>query len=228
MDTGKLTKLKIQAYKDKGFSDKIADGEFTTDMNPEKYTYHYKIELEKKQASGTSDAAAKFSKKLPEELELEFLFDRTGVLPDSPATENGVVDDLNKFKDVILKYNGDEHKPNYLTITWGSLLFKGSMTDMSIEFKLFKPNGAPIRAVAKVKFTGFVEDKLRVAKENNQSPDLTHYRIVQEGDTLPLMTYRIYGDSKYYLEVAKINQLPNFRKLTAGQQILFPPIQKQS
>ena len=228
MDTGKLTKLKIQAYSDKKFANAIKGSEFITEMNPEKYTYHYKIELDKKQASGTSDAAAKFSKKLPEELELEFLFDRTGVLASSPATENGIDDDLKKFKDVILKYNGDEHKPNYIAIFWGSLLFKGCMTDMSIEYKLFKPNGAPIRAVAKVKFTGFVDDNLRVSKENNQSPDLTHYRTVQEGDTLPLMTFRIYGDSKYYLEVAKINQLPNFRKLTAGQQILFPPIQKQS
>lgn len=228
METGKLSKLKIQAYSDKGFSNKVENGEFTTYMNPEKYTYHYKIEQNKTQASGTSDLAAKFSKKLPEELEIEFLFDRTGVLPDYPATRDGVIDDLNKFKDIILKYNGDEHKPNYLTITWGSLLFKGSMSDMSIEFKLFKSDGAPIRAVAKVKFTGFTEDKLRVARENNKSPDLTHYRIVKEGDTLPLMTYRIYGDSKYYLEVAKVNKLPNFRKLTAGQRLVFPPIQKQS
>lgn len=228
METGKLSKLKIQAYSDKGFSNKVENGEFTTYMNPEKYTYHYKIEQNKTQASGTSDLAAKFSKKLPEELEIEFLFDRTGVLPDYPATRDGVIDDLNKFKDIILKYNGDEHKPNYLTITWGSLLFKGSMSDMSIEFKLFKSDGAPIRAVAKVKFTGFTEDKLRVARENNQSPDLTHYRVVKEGDTLPLMTYRIYGDSKYYLEVAKVNKLPNFRKLTAGQRLVFPPIQKQS
>lgn len=228
METGKLSKLKIQAYSDKGFSKKVENGEFTTYMNPEKYTYHYKIEQNKTQASGTSDLAAKFSKKLPEELEIEFLFDRTGVLPDYPATQDGVIDDLNKFKDIILKYNGDEHKPNYLTITWGSLLFKGSMSDMSIEFKLFKSDGAPIRAVAKVKFTGFTEDKLRVARENNSSPDLTHYRVVKEGDTLPLMTYRIYGDSKYYLEVAKVNKLPNFRKLTAGQRLIFPPIQKQS
>ncbi len=40
-------------------------------------------------------------------------------------------------------------------------------------------------------------------------------------------SYRIYGDSKYYLEVAKANNLTNFRKLTPGQEIFFPPIQKQ-
>lgn len=228
METGKLAKLKIQAYSDKEFKNKVTNGEFTTYMNPEKYTFHYKIEQNKTQSSGTSDAAPKFNKKKPEELEVEFMFDRTGVLADYPVTENGIIDDLDKFKDIILKYNGDTHKPNYVSVAWGSLLFKGCMSDMTIDFKLFKSDGAPIRAVAKVKFTGFVEDNLRVAKENNQSPDLTHYREVKEGDTLPLMTFRIYGDSKYYLEVAKANKLPNFRKLTPGQQLYFPPIQKQS
>jgi len=42
------------------------------------------------------------------------------------------------------------------------------------------------------------------------------------------MTFRIYGDSKYYLEVAKANNITNFRKLTVGGKIFFPPIQKTS
>jgi hypothetical protein len=37
------------------------------------------------------------------------------------------------------------------------------------------------------------------------------------------MTERIYGDSKYYLEVAKINGLINFRQLIPGQELFFPP-----
>lgn len=229
-ETGTLKRLKIEAYKDEKFNDPVGgeDGVFETFMNPEKYTFHYKTEQDKKQASGTSGAAPKFNKQLPEEIELEFVFDRSGVLEDAPATANGVIDDIEKFKKVILTYSGKEHKPNYLKIGWGTLLFRGMMSELSIEFKLFKPDGAPIRAVAKGKFTGFVEDNLRVAKENNQSPDLTHVRTVRDGDTLPLMTFRIYGDSKYYLEVAKANNLQNFRKLTTGDKIFFPPLQKQS
>src|SRR5690606_28803951 len=137
-------------------------------------------------------------------------------------------EDIEQFKKVIFDYNGDEHKPNYLMISWGTLLFKGTLSEMDITFKLFKADGTPLRALANAKFKGFVEDDLRVAKENNSSPDLTHVRIVKDGDTLPLMTCRIYGDSKYYLEVAKANEIPNFRKLTVGQKIFFPPINKVS
>jgi hypothetical protein len=34
------------------------------------------------------------------------------------------------------------------------------------------------------------------------------------------MTERIYGDSKYYLEVAKVNGLINFRQLNQGRTLL--------
>jgi nucleoid-associated protein YgaU len=113
-------------------------------------------------------------------------------------------------------------------IGWGTLLFKGILAEMTIEYKLFSPEGVPLRAVVKASFKGIVEDLLRLAKENNNSPDLTHVRIVKEGDTLPLMTFRIYGDSKYYLQVAEANNLTNFRRLKPGQQIKFPPIEKVS
>ena len=221
-----LTKLKIVAYKDAQFSDQASDGEFTSLLNPEKYTFKYAIESNNDQAAGTSDLSPKFNKKLPEDLELDFLFDRTGVIAQASTEDEGIIDDIEKFKKVVLDYSGDEHKPYYLIISWGTLLFKGSLKEMDIEFKLFKPNGAPLRAVAKAKFQGFVEDDLRVAMENNQSPDLTHLRTVVEGDTLPLMSHKIYGDSKYYLEVARVNDIGNFRKLEPGRQIFFPPLAK--
>ncbi len=42
------------------------------------------------------------------------------------------------------------------------------------------------------------------------------------------MCYRIYGDPKYYLEVAKVNGLGNFRFLKPGTDLIFPPIEKTS
>ncbi|MCF6331937.1 MAG: hypothetical protein L3J11_01525 [Draconibacterium sp.] len=237
--SGELIKLKIKAYSDEQFSQEVSEGEFKTLLNPEKYVFKYKIEQNDDQASGTSSSAPRFNKALPEDLDLEFIFDRTGVITDYGSSGSkddktfkdeggGIIDDIENFKRVIFDYNGNEHKPNYLIISWGTLLFKGTLSEMGITFKLFKADGTPLRAVATAKFKGFVEDNLRVAKENNSSPDLTHVRIVKQGDTLPLMAFRIYGDSKYYLEVAKANEITNFRKLKVGQRIYFPPINKVS
>ncbi len=236
--SGELIKLKIKAYSDERFSEEISEGEFKSLLNPDKYTFNYKIEQNNNQASGTSSSAVRFNKIPPENLDLEFVFDRTGVVVDYGSSSadvddkvykdegNGIIDDIEKFKRVVFDYNGDNHRPNYLVISWGTLLFKGTLTEMNITYKLFKSDGLPLRASVRAKFKGFVEDNLRVARENNSSPDLTHVRMVKEGDTLPLMTYRIYGDPKYYLEVAKANGIANFRKLKAGQMIVFPPIEK--
>jgi len=40
------------------------------------------------------------------------------------------------------------------------------------------------------------------------------------------MCYKEYGDSKYYYQVAQYNGLTDFKKLTAGTKIIFPPIAK--
>lgn len=241
MSEGKLQKLVIRCFRDEKYEDEIEDLKYTALLNPEKYTQVHKTEYKQEQASGNSGTDPKFTRSLPADLNLELLFDRTGVLvhygedPEADSDDtvykdhgNGIIDDLENFKKAVFDYNGEEHKPNYLIVSWGSLLFKGILTELSIEYKLFKADGTPIRAVANVKLISHVEAEKRAAGENNQSPDLTHYRKVKDGDTLPLMTHRIYGDSKYYLEVARQNKLVQFRKLKVGQEIFFPPIQKQA
>ncbi|MEF8845772.1 MAG: hypothetical protein V5A59_09895 [Bacteroidales bacterium] len=223
-----LSKMKIVAYKDPEFNEKVEEGEFTSLVNPESYSYKYKIDTDDEQPPGTSATEVKFNKIKPEELNFEFIFDSTGALPGAPASEEGVVNDVEKLKKVVLEYNGETHKPNYLRISWGTLLFKGTLTQMDVNFKLFKSDGTPIRAKAKGKFKGFVEDNLRAAKENAQSPDLTHIVVVKEGDTLPLMCSRVYGDPNYYMHVAAYNNIFNFRKVEAGTELFFPPIDKSA
>jgi len=227
---GKLQKLMIRSYSDPTFDSEI----FLTDdknpyevaINPETYSLSFKSEYAIENASGSSKGGVKFQRSLPENLTLEFLFDRTGVFEDSPVKDDGVIDDLNDFKKITFEFNGDIHSPNYLKVLWGDLLFPGVVTEFNIEYKLFNSNGKPIRAIVKVTFKNFIAEAQRAAREKKSSPDLTHYRVVKEGDSLPLMTHRIYGDSKYYLEVARVNGLTNFRKLTPGHKITFPPIEK--
>ena len=231
--TSATSKLIIKAYKDPNFTDESKEvGHFETSIPPEKFNLGTKVVLRTAQPAGKTGADGGFEKTTPQQLDLEFLFDRTGVIPGYDSKKDGKVadakDDIEEFKKVVLVYEGENHKPNYLMILWGALSFKCMLSELNVEYKLFRPNGSVLRAVAKAKFIEFIEKEELAAIQNNKSPDLTHIRMVQEGDTLPLMTYRIYGDSKYYLHVAKVNGLANFRKLSPGQQIYFPPLQKQS
>jgi len=230
-ENGKLEKMLILAFETSEDAENGGRAEAKDSLealiNPETYTLAYKVKTAEGQGQGTSSAQAKFEYTLPEELRFEFLFDNTGII-DGQAKADGIFDDVGHFRQMLTEYQGSSHEPYHLKLVWGNLIFKGRAIELNITYKLFNADGQPIRAVAEAKFKGSIEEKKRAAKENKSSPDLTHQRIVKAGDTLPLMCYRIYGDPKYYLQVAAVNGLDNFRFLTPGTIIAFPPLAKVS
>jgi hypothetical protein len=138
-----------------------------------------------------------------------------------------VADDIARFKEVLVDYKGDAHEPRHFKLVWGeNSIFKGRVTAVGITHKLFNSDGTPIRAIAKVTFKSSIEEEKRAAKEDKKSPDLTRVRKVKRGDTLPQLCFDVYGDPKYYIQVARVNALTNFRELKPGVDLLFPPIEK--
>jgi hypothetical protein len=236
---GQLQKLTITVCDDKNkFNPKQGDDFiYTALVNPDEIKKSYTIEYESAQPSGTTAADLKFKKQKPSNLTINLLFDGTGVLANDRAPFSNlfanikpvsVNEQLTKFKSVVYDYESDEHKPNVLQIKWGelTLLETAVLLSIDITYTLFKPSGEPLRAKVNCTFAHSITDDERVKLEKSKSPDLTRIRTINEGDSLPLMCYTIYGDSKYYLEVARVNQLKNFRTLTVGDKIFFPPVDK--
>lgn len=228
MPIGEFEKLKIYAYTNPGCSDDhlaaLDQNPITAMINPENYTLETKVEFNNGQAAGTSGSQPRFEKKPPGELAFEFLYDNTGII--DGRKRDDISDDLAKLNDFLMGYDGDIHQTRFFKFVWGTGLMKGVCSSLSITYKLFNPDGKPIRAVCKVTIRELVQDEQRVLQENNHSPDLTHFRIVKKGDILPLMCFKIYGDSKYYIQVAQVNKLSNFRNLTVGSELFFPPFDK--
>ncbi|MBU5612513.1 CIS tube protein [Geomonas azotofigens] len=229
-DNGKLEKLLILAFDTSEEAERGTKAEaketFEALINPESYTLEYKVKTSDGQGQGTSGAQAKYEFTLPEELTFEFLFDNTGII-DGKKNKDGVNKDVDRLRKMLTGYQGKSHEPYHLKLVWGSLVFTGRAIELSLTHKLFNPDGQPIRTVAKVKFKKSIEEKKRARKEDKSSPDLTHRRTVTGGDTLPLLCYRIYGDPTFYLQVAQINGLNNFRKLTPNTSLIFPPLDKK-
>jgi nucleoid-associated protein YgaU len=78
---------------------------------------------------------------------------------------------------------------------------------MVVENTLFKPSGEPLRAKLQMTFKSFITNEEEAKKANRSSPDLSHVVEVKAGDTLPLLCHRIYKDSSYYLEIARIKNI---------------------
>ena len=224
--SGELEKMKIMAYNAEDYEDNSLVGQLDVVVNPSSYNYTYTLVYDEQQSSGSSSANLRFQGIRPVEVKFDFLFDGTGVLPGVTSPEP-VKDQIKNFQELVLRYEGDIHRPKYIKLVWGSLLFKGVLKDVKFEYKLFDNSGDPLRAVASATFTGSVDDDLRVAQENAQSPDLTHVVEVKPKESLPYMTYRIYKEVESFIQVAEHNQLNSIRGLEEGKALNFPPYKKE-
>lgn len=220
-DRGRLEKLLIIAYEKPDYSGSPAS-KFESYLNPNEITLSYELEWDAAQGSGSTNSRMNFKKAKPGDLSLTFFIDGTG----ADGRELKVQEKVEEFQ-VVTGYNSKIHRANYLKVMWGTLAVKRCvLKSASIAYKLFKPDGVPLRAVITATFTDNSDDKTRMAMAQDESPDLTHIRLVKAGDTLPQMCFNIYGDPRYYLDVALQNRLDNFRQLKPGTRIFFPPIQK--
>jgi len=227
-DRGKLEKLTILAFTKPDYQGPAFD-RFEAFVNPNELTLSYEIEYDSAQGSGTTGSRMNFKKMKPGDLALTFFLDGTKVTP-SPRERLAGDDDVQKMVEQFQKvtgYNGDIHRTHYLKVMWGTLAIKRCvLKSASIVYKLFQPNGVPLRAAITANFTDNSDDKTRVAMAQDQSSDLTHRRTFKAGDNLPRLCHEIYGDPRLYLKVAQANGFDDFRNLAPGTTVFFPPLEK--
>jgi nucleoid-associated protein YgaU len=218
-ESGQLERLTIQAFEKPDYSGS-ALSVFSAYVNPSEFTVAYEMEYDSAQGSGTTNSRMEFKKEKPADLTLNFFIDGTG----ANGRKENVQEKIKEFQ-TITGYNGNIHRPNYLKIGWGTIEIKRCvLKSASIAYKLFKPDGVPLRAVVTATFTGNSDDQTRVARAQDKSADLTHVRMVKAGDVLPAMCFAIYGDPTLYVKVARANGLDDFRRLIPGTTIRFPPL----
>jgi len=220
--TGTKIKLKISPCDvNDGVATVNGDPPFEALINPAGYTHSSSIVYAENQALGPG-SEKKYSKSKPDKIEFkELILDGTGVVE---GTTSSVRAQIALLRKVAYDYNGSEHEPPVVEVSWGPLLFKARMEALKVNYTLFKPSGEPLRAKMDLVFTAYKSTEEVFRGASLESPDLTHLVEVKAGDTLPMLCYQIYKDSSYYLAVARLNQLQNFRQLQPGQLLRFPPL----
>lgn len=230
----KLKKLTIKAYTTSMRSGSPV-GVFEAMYNPTSFSQKYELSYSKNQAFDSSGVSAKYARSKPREISMKLVLDGSGVNNISLTTlfnTKPVTQLVKEFVDLTYTMNGQIHEPNYLVVEWGGqdnggLGFSCRLQRLDVNYSSFNRDGSPIRAELDITLISDDDVKKRVKMENKASPDLTHTRIVRRGDTLPLLTKEVYGTSIYYLGVAQFNRLNNFRQLTIGQKLSFPPLDNQ-
>jgi len=230
--SGPLSKMVIHAFADKDFKQELKDLLFTVPVNPESFGKNYKVDLDTRTGHGQPGTQPGYKASAPQDLKLDFVLDGTGVLQGYPQqyVNMSVHDQLQAFLNCVYSFNGDTHRPNFLIVVWGSEVhFPGTVGSVDLNHTLFAPDGSPLRIKVSATVKQSESDQARVAANAMKSPDLTQYRQVQQGDRLDWLTYTMYNDPSYVLQVANANSLVTIRNIAPPMGIYFPPFaQNQS
>ncbi len=244
---------------------------FEVQINPDKYQRNYEIFYTVPRPQLKNDTNLQFNNVQGEKLSLAFTLDGTGVIPTSVTDVTNFAADIGfqalnaatgaagvgvndvtyvtrrieELKKVIYAYKPKDHEPPTVMIIWGDVHpFKGKLDSFQVNYTLFHPSGAPLRAEVQLQFSEHTSDVSGAAGEIAgavgalaglgasiggallSSPDLTHRRTIKATDTLPLLCGEIYRDTSFYWQVAQANNLTHFRELEVGTELFFPPIER--
>ncbi len=217
--TQKLEKLTVQCYT-KAIRSGSPEDTFQVSFNPESYTHRFLNALTTRQGIATLGIREAYAYARPEELSFTLVFDTT--VEDGDRQTSEVFPAVRDFLSATYHSVGEIHAPYYLRLVWGELSFNCRLQQAEVTYSDFGPNGIPYRAEVQARFIGESEDP--TGSKTFNSPDLTHIRTTGAGDSLPLMTKRIYGSSLVMVALAHANGLDSLRLLPPGRQLHFPPL----
>lgn len=220
---GVAEKLKFYAYRDSGFQEQDRGLEFEVQFNPSEFGYSFAMEYNDERPPNATDSPKNFRRSGPCGLNISFIIDGTGAAGKEHALID-VKDKIDEFFRVVANYQSDKHRPRYVMVLWGDMVFKGVVESLNVRYNLFTPEGKPLRAKIEVSLSSALSYERQVAENSPESADMTHLRYARDGDNIPLLAYEIYRLPEEYVKIARYNNIVNFRRLSTGQKIFFPPL----
>lgn len=217
-----MSKLIIKGYSTESFSG--GGKSFTANINPEQIQISRGISYNNEdKGTDTAGNTPVFNGYDDDQISFDLFFDGTGLIE---GAKRDVAGQIQLLHDVCYTYNGSTHEPYFCKVIWRTINFKCRLKSISTSYTMFKSDGTPLRAKVSLSFVGFISVSDKKSQAVKSSPDMTHIKTVRVGDSLPNLCKEIYGDMRHYQQVAKVNNLVNFRQLEVGSQLFFPPLEK--
>jgi nucleoid-associated protein YgaU len=131
----------------------------------------------------------------------------------------------------LVRINSEIHAPPVCLFEWGTPLapengffFKGVFDKVSHKFTMFLDSGVPVRATLTVNISEYqtIEEQLKIIKFS--SSDRTKVRVLKQGDQLWHLSDQEYDSPEHWRIIADANGLENPRLITAGMEVMIPPL----
>jgi LysM repeat protein len=155
---------------------------------------------------------------LPQIYKLSLLLD-TSIKRDNAKT---VTELGNKLMEA---FHGGGSAPKFVTFSWGAVeLPEAAPVSISIRYAMFKPNGEPTRAFVDLELAQAKDNKMVFKGQNPTTRSIPGLRVhkVRDGDSLPSIAYRHYGDATQWRAIAEANDISNPLTLRRGTDLSIP------
>ncbi len=112
---------------------------------------------------------------------------------------------------------GSKAAPPICKFVWGDFSFVAIVESVKVTYEMFRPDGTPVRAKAKVKMKQIEEETFYPPQNPTSRSAPRKVWVVQEGQRLDWIAYQEYGDASMWRRLADINRLDNPLRLRPGQ-----------
>ena len=122
---------------------------FEVQFNPKEYTIEQAAPWQSHSNAGLDNPRLEWTSGESMSLSMELLFETTESGPD-------VREQVELLQEMVPRV-GEKHRPPLLLVTWGTTFphFRGVMDTIRVKYSRFMPDGTPLRATVKIRFTEF-------------------------------------------------------------------------
>ena len=204
-------------------------------FNPKEYTLGRTNKWETKAVPGAPLPNAQFTGSDPHKLNIELLFDDSDAHQGDVRTIAGKLLAMMEVDPKFGTGGKNNARPPMVEFGWGSVLtFKAVCDSLNIQYTLFKPDGTPIRALAKLGLTQVEKATAKSsgggAKRTNPpaqnptliTPDGMRSHVVRDGDSLQSIAYAAYGDATQWRVIPDTNGIDDPVHLRRGMTLAIP------
>lgn len=193
-------------------------------FNPKDFTVTKSNSWEAKAAPGQSAAKPTFGGGQPRELTLQLLFDASLLSP--PISVKDVSVKLFEAMNASKNEGGQRNRsrPPTLTFQWGAFAFEGVAKSLTVQYQMFRPDGEPIRADVKLTLMQWDVQGPQGQNPTTRSHGALGSHVVHDGDSLPSIAYRLYGDPTRWRAIAEANNVDDPLRLRSGRGLSVPSL----
>lgn len=215
-----VTKAKLLVENENG-----PDTEIQVGFNPTEYSLSSGIQFSEKTIPGLDGPIGQYIAGNSQTLNISFVFDTYSPPTLDNPTEGGtdVTKETKKIA-ALTSILGNLHRPPRVTFSWGSIQFKGIVTDVKENYTMFLSDGKPVRAKLDVTFKSLYDISLDKRKSPFESPDRTKVRVVHQGEALWSIAAQEYKDPEQWRIIAQANGIRNPLDISPGETLRLPPL----